>query len=247
MKNIHLILVNKSKASLYHCSNTRNFFTTRQTPDDLLYEMYITNDEEIKVGDWVLFENTNNIRKSVDSTFTSGVNNIRIYADKKVFKIILTTDGDLIKDGIQAIDDKFLEWFVKNPSCEKVEVEFIDKSWEYKTIIPSEEPKANFDRKIGFAELRAKEMVRQTIFGKQQETIEEAAERLAYDSTEENKGFPSMKRFIEGAKWIQERSYSEENVNIMFNTLKENSIDNKVTITNVDLFISSWKEELKNK
>jgi hypothetical protein len=34
-----------------------------------------------------------------------------------------------------------------------------------------------------------------------QETLEEAAERLAYDSTEENKGFPSMKRFIEGAKW----------------------------------------------
>ena len=37
-----------------------------------------------------------------------------------------------------------------------------------------------------------------------QETPEEAAERLAYDSTEENKGFPSMKRFIEGAKWQQE-------------------------------------------
>jgi hypothetical protein len=38
-----------------------------------------------------------------------------------------------------------------------------------------------------------------------QETLEEAAERLAYDSTEENKGFPSMKRFIEGAKWQQEQ------------------------------------------
>ena len=142
MKNIHLILVNKAKASLYHCSNTRNFFTTRQTPDDLLYEMYITNDEEIKVGDWVLFENTNNIRKSVDSTFTSGVNNIRIYADKKVFKIILTTDETLINDGIQAIDDEFLEWFVKNPSCEKVELKYKDH-WDsafayYEIIIPKE-------------------------------------------------------------------------------------------------------------
>lgn len=145
MKNIHLILVNKAKASLYHCSNTRNFFTTRQTPDDLLYEMYITNDEEIKLGDWVLFENTNNIRKSVDSTFTIGVNNIRIYADKKVFKIILTTDETLINDGIQAIDDEFLEWFVKNPNCEEVEIE---NGWGleidietpyYKIIIPKEE------------------------------------------------------------------------------------------------------------
>jgi hypothetical protein len=44
------------------------------------------------------------------------------------------------------------------------------------------------------------------------ETLEEVAERIAYDSTEENKGFPSIKMFIEGAKWQQERSYSEEEV-----------------------------------
>ena len=37
-------------------------------------------------------------------------------------KIILTTDQDLIKDGVQAIEDEFLQWFVKNPSCEWVEV-----------------------------------------------------------------------------------------------------------------------------
>jgi hypothetical protein len=37
-------------------------------------------------------------------------------------KIILTTDQDLIKDGVQAIDDEFLEWFTNNPSCEEVEV-----------------------------------------------------------------------------------------------------------------------------
>ena len=45
-----------------------------------------------------------------------------------------------------------------------------------------------------------------------QETLEEAAERIAYNSTEENKGFPSIKMFIQGAKWQQERSYSEEEV-----------------------------------
>ena len=44
------------------------------------------------------------------------------------------------------------------------------------------------------------------------ETLEEDAERVAYDSTEENKGFPSMKMFIEGAKWQQERMYSEEDM-----------------------------------
>jgi hypothetical protein len=37
-------------------------------------------------------------------------------------KIILTTDPDLIKDGVQELDDEFLKWFIKNPSCESVEV-----------------------------------------------------------------------------------------------------------------------------
>jgi hypothetical protein len=52
-----------------------------------------------------------------------------------------------------------------------------------------------------------------------QETLEEAANRLAYDSTEENKGFPSMKMFIAGAKWQSERMYSEEQVLYILNKL----------------------------
>jgi hypothetical protein len=53
----------------------------------------------------------------------SNDNDISRYTFKNRFKkIILTTDQDLIKDGVQAIDDKFLEWFVNNPSCEEVEV-----------------------------------------------------------------------------------------------------------------------------
>lgn len=65
-------------------------------------------------------------------------------------KIILTTNKLLIKDGIQAINDDFLEWFVKNPSCEEVEViqeqytqNYHKDIWfnRYKIIIPKEEPK----------------------------------------------------------------------------------------------------------
>ena len=37
-------------------------------------------------------------------------------------KVISTTDPKLIKDGVQAIDEEFLEWFVNNPSCKDVEV-----------------------------------------------------------------------------------------------------------------------------
>ena len=66
-------------------------------------------------------------------------------------KIILTTDQDLIKDGVQAISDEFLEWFAKNPSCEEVKIENDYLLWKtseieklsdcYKIIIPKQEPK----------------------------------------------------------------------------------------------------------
>jgi hypothetical protein len=42
------------------------------------------------------------------------------------------------------------------------------------------------------------------------ETLEEAAQRIAYDSTEANKGFPSIEMFKAGAKWQAERMYSEK-------------------------------------
>jgi len=70
----------------------------------------------------------------------------------KIFKIILTTDTKLIKDGVQAIDDEFLEWFVKNASCEEVKVDKaehgiykddvyykLSNKIFYKIIIPKEE------------------------------------------------------------------------------------------------------------
>jgi hypothetical protein len=37
-------------------------------------------------------------------------------------KIIITTDPELIKDGIHPIGEEFLKWFVENPTCIKVEV-----------------------------------------------------------------------------------------------------------------------------
>jgi hypothetical protein len=57
-------------------------------------------------------------------------------------KIILTTDTALISDGVQAIPDEFLEWFVKNPSCEEVEVEkrkLLQGTNFYKIITPQED------------------------------------------------------------------------------------------------------------
>lgn len=130
--------------------------------------IYITNDEEIKESDWVIEINTSPRTSYIGKTFYPKNDGTVTEEDLKKYllsvnykdhyetiahkgnceKIILTTDQDLIADGVQAIDDEFLEWFVKNPSCEWVEVEkmfnvvqFTSREFIYKIIIPKEEPK----------------------------------------------------------------------------------------------------------
>jgi hypothetical protein len=80
--------------------------------------IYITSNEEIKEGDWYLIEF--NGLKITQCTSVEELISIECRDDCN--KIILTTDQDLIKDGVQEIDDEFLEWFVNNPSCENVHV-----------------------------------------------------------------------------------------------------------------------------
>jgi len=99
------------------------------------HHIYITSDEEIKEGDWVYYENG-------DLKGTHKIGNGKRPKTMVLRKIILTTDQELIKDGVQAIDDEFLEWFIKNPSCEKVEVVYssLMKDYEYELLFPKEEP-----------------------------------------------------------------------------------------------------------
>lgn len=55
-------------------------------------------------------------------------------------KIILTDDPELIANGVQAIDDAFLEWFAKNNHCQHVKISHQLHKDEplYKIIIPEE-------------------------------------------------------------------------------------------------------------
>jgi translation initiation factor 2 beta subunit (eIF-2beta)/eIF-5 len=121
-----------------HTRNTQNIYITEHN-----YELnegwYFNNAPAI------------NFAVFVNSEVIKGLK--EIYGDKPshLEKITLTTNTKLIADDVQAIDDTFLEWFVKNPSCEKVEVKLIhDEDWSdiygafeidyYKIIIPKEEP-----------------------------------------------------------------------------------------------------------
>jgi len=158
MKNIHLLPTDKP-SRLYKSKITQNIFICNIISQygDATYNqhIYITSDEEIKEGDWCLDENENIVKADKDFIF-----NCSHEFDEYWKKIILTTDQDLIKDGVQAIDDEFLEWFCKNPSCESVEVDcwtirtkdkvvYEPPLKEYEIIIPSEPkqelPKSEID------------------------------------------------------------------------------------------------------
>jgi len=153
MKNIHILT--KSKPSrLLNCIEGFRLFEEEVSPDNewcVNVNIHITSDEEIKEGDWFIAKNKVLLCTQVTSTIiASNTSNGGAFSYSQSKKIILTTDQDLIKDGVQAIDDEFLEWFVKNPSCEWVEIKMENyyasgalqpNLWQYKIIIPKEEPK----------------------------------------------------------------------------------------------------------
>jgi hypothetical protein len=142
MKNIHVLPTDKPSRLIksqdndfvYLNTNAPNWFENNLKT--IKQNIYITSDEEIKDGDWCYYENGD----------LKGIHKVVNGQRPKTMilkKIILTTDKDLIKDGVQAIDDEFLEWFVKNPSCEFVETYLVPKndfSYKYRIIIPKEEP-----------------------------------------------------------------------------------------------------------
>jgi hypothetical protein len=138
MKNIHVIPTS-SPSKIFYIAENFHLEKGQLIEPKSYHNVYITSDEEIKEGDWHLNIVTNKISKYNIGLLNPNRSNYK--------KIILTTDQDLIKDGVQSIDDTFLEWFVKNPSCEEVKIEgHIYKGQdetEYKIIIPKEEIKQN--------------------------------------------------------------------------------------------------------
>jgi len=188
MKNIYILPTNKpSKLHLWTDEiGTRlelcelEYSHTRNTQ-----HIYITNDEEIKEGDWIAYPN---LKNWVPVKYLGGD---LVGVEKK---IILTSDQDLISDGVQAIDDTFIEWFVKNPSCERVEVK--------------KEMYMPFDGKVPF-ELSLDETLNTRPYYKiniakeesKQETLEQAAKK--YKSLK----LPDdlFDGFVAGAKWNQEQ------------------------------------------
>jgi hypothetical protein len=200
--------------------------------------IFITSDEEIKEGDW--FYNIVSLKPEPFKACENGDGyvNCSKYSHYRIDckKIILTTDQNLIKDGIQPIDDEFLEWFVKNSSCEKVDVipsEFLADKVIYEINIPQEESKQETHIcKWCKAETWQSD---DECYAKP-ETLEEfiKVELEGYDEID----FSTYERFIKlGAKWQAEKMYSEEEVIDLLNDCRgENPID-----------IKKWFEQFKKK
>jgi hypothetical protein len=216
MKNIHLVPTDKPSrvynilgSKIIGITSNDPFYTENFGGGTQNRHIHITSDEEIKEGDWRCDIELNRIEKGKETgTF------------KNWKKIILTTDQDLIKDGVQAIDDEFLEWFVYNSSCEYIEFESLNvgnNKLGYIICKPQEEPKTNLE-KLPFPEL-VKEFVEYyenvpLTEESKQETLEEAAEDIynEFPLRSESLNELAKENFIKGAKWQEKRMYSEEEV-----------------------------------
>ena len=207
MKNIHVLPTDKpSRLAILHNGNLHIGTNFKKDLNVNPQHIYITSDEEIKEGDWFSEKAGRQYPIQWD-----GKQKLNFHCKK----IILTTDQDLIADGVQAITNTFAEWFVNNPSCEEVEVKDVFKSSPigfgnafdyYKIIIPKEEPKQepcdNCGNEICCCILR------------KQETLEEAFNNYVnkkYHSPTEG-SMPDLESAKFGAKWQQERMYSDEEV-----------------------------------
>jgi hypothetical protein len=208
MKNIHVLSTDKPSRLFVDIDDNKLKITQPLSGEYMMNQnIYITSDEEIKdvrphKGKWQL-EQEQILNKF--PTYLTDLSECKL--------VIITTDQELIKDGVQAIDDTFLEWFVKNPNCEKIEIktrylhsyktgenfisfsktpEFSSRNMQcikieprYEIIIPQEEPK---------------QMSRQT-------AVEEFIKEILQDEFFTNIAeYKKAERLIEiGAKWQQEQ------------------------------------------
>ncbi len=204
--------------------------------------IYITDNSEIKEGNYVVVD-CSEIEIEEVRLVIGYYNEQFLFDDRGQIhmdyckKIILTTNQDLIKDGVQPIDDEFLEWFVKNPICEFVDT-FIDAMGcaiehcnanpciNYKIIFPQQElkhPKVFSENSNELFFDEQGNLIREQLdytallqpVGTRQETIEETYLNQLID--EANKEFTLDRKLakdvaVKYANWQSERMYSKEEV-----------------------------------
>jgi hypothetical protein len=169
--------------------------------------IYITRSVESKVGDYYIGEGF-----AGPTLFQWDKSQAKQFPDMIIQKVVLTNNPSLIQGDIRAIDSEFLEWFVKNPACESVEIKRLEDGQyvdyfpdgsvvegiyeNYTLVLPREEPKhIPYKGKVWEPP--------------KQETLEEVAKNKYGEGYG---GVDIRHAFIDGAKWQADKMYNEEEV-----------------------------------
>ena len=245
MKNIHILPTDKPSRLHEYDYLSPMGLSKEPLKWRLGRNIYITNDEDINENDYIITKEGKLVQVSyLLSKDLQGAS-----------KVVLTTDQDLIKEGVQHIDDEFLEWFVKNPSCEEVEVDYKITSF-IEVTHPSDKISTQYIKKL-YKIIIPKEgtpqfvsMCENTFGGKTK--IMTAVEFLI-DWMKKNQYFigNDLLQAVEQAKEIekqQERMYSEEEV-IELLTQRSKHFSTKVKPFNELLLKQDleWFEQFKKK
>ena len=264
MKNVYLLPTEKP-SRLVQRRITKEIKTSSLDNPQLWnnINIYITSYKEIQDGDWCY----DIIRETIWKKSKNLTCNGSIYK-----KIILTTDRDLIKDGVQAIDDDLLNYLYNNPNCEYIETYSLGVEnvytgesghYKYEVDIPQEEQES-FNEKRGVTEVQLKDpnncehykefgcikgICSCYILKHKQETIEEAAENFLNNSRLRN----YKVLFIEGAKSDAAKDYwfkifqEQEAYKIVHDLMVDINLNGLVINDDIDL--KKWFEQfskLKN-
>lgn len=106
---LHYFSGNKEGLYLYKEDNVipRNPYCKNQL-------VYIISDDSIRENDWCIDMNKEVFQHLIHFPISIGQR-----------KIIMTTDAKLIANGVQKIDNSFLEWYILNPTRSDIEVNLV--------------------------------------------------------------------------------------------------------------------------
>ena len=217
-KNIHIIYTT-SASRLHDTFNSLRLESGYDfSPRNL--NVYVTkNDEDIHDGDFII--TAKGVLVHVTYLLSPDL--------EGAAKVVLTSDPALTREGVQLADDDFLQWFVKNPSCEVVEVDKVkiinysfprDVYNKYKIIIPSEEPK--------------KETLEEYFLGKIKEVLQ-------FDNDAQAIRF--MEKYFE-AKKEQEGFHTDKDI---INALHSVELKDNRNYIKIHEGMKEWFEKNKNK
>jgi hypothetical protein len=216
MKNIHKIYTTKESRlhDTFNVLRLEDFYDI--SPCNL--NVYVTKeDEDIHDGDFVITANG----LLVHVTYLLSPDLVG------ASKVVLTSDIALNEVDVQATDDEFLEWLVKNPSCEYVDLIGLRKEVDdyeflgYEIIIPKGEAKTYVMK----GEAKTYVMKDGYLIPKEEDVEEETIEEYFLSSMKnvlQYKNDAQAIRFMEKyyeAKKEEEGVYNEEEIMNMFHSL----------------------------